>query len=370
MQNSGEANFSGVIGMQALELNVNWQLRLVYLGSAVASMVNFVVVWLLGLPYLPVFYLGSALLSFLLSRRITMRWFLPAYLARFCLVACQSFLSVYVIGDDCGIQLYLLALLLLGNYIRFTKYSRTFQKGFMAAVCAACVICYLISDEVLDYFLTPLVRITEEAEIFFTVLNVTGSLALLIFVSSIFANGYQRIFRTLLQSNDKLQTEAGQDILTGLKNRRGIQPCLERAYRNAQKGVPLTVALADIDYFKRFNDTHGHEAGDIVLQQMGRIVQDQLGSWADACRWGGEEFLFLLPCTLEESVTHLEALRRAVEELAIVYRGATLRVSLTIGAAVAQQGDTVTDLILAADQALYLGKDRGRNQVVSCGSRG
>ena len=92
--------------MQALELNVNWQLRLVYLGATVTSAVNFCVVWLLGLPYLPQFYLCATLIAFLLFRRITMKWFLPAYLLRFFLVACQSFLSVYVIGDDCGIQLY------------------------------------------------------------------------------------------------------------------------------------------------------------------------------------------------------------------------------------------------------------------------
>ena len=89
--------------MQALELNVNWQLRLVYLGATVTSAVNFCVVWLLGLPYLPQFYLCATLIAFLLFRRITMKWFLPAYLLRFFLVACQSFLSVYVIGDDCGI---------------------------------------------------------------------------------------------------------------------------------------------------------------------------------------------------------------------------------------------------------------------------
>lgn len=356
--------------MQALELNVNWQLRLVYLGATVTSAVNFCVVWLLGLPYLPQFYLCATLIAFLLFRRITMKWFLPAYLLRFFLVACQSFLSVYVIGDDCGIQLYLLALLILGNYIRFTKYSKAFQRGFMAGVCIACVLCYLISDEGIDYLLTPLTQITEEAELFFTILNVSFSLALLVFVSNIFVNGYQRIFRTLIQSNDRLQSEAGQDSLTGLNNRRGIQPCLERAYRSWQKGAEWTVAMGDIDNFKGLNDTYGHEAGDIVLRQMGQIITDQLSPYAEVCRWGGEEFLFLFPCGLGESMEYLEHLRRAIEELPIVYQHSILHISITIGASEAKEGASVTDLVLEADRALYLGKDRGRNQVVACDFNG
>lgn len=352
--------------MQALEFNISQQLRLVYMGSTVTAIINFFIVLLVGLPYLPQFYCLSALVTFLLSRYITMRHFILGYFIRFLLVTCQSFLSVYVIGDDCGIQLYLLALLILSNYIRFTGHSKNFQKGFMAAACFICVLCYMISDEGLDRVLTPLTQITEEAEIFFTLINVLGSLALLIFVSSIFVDGHQRLFRTLIQSNDRLQSEATLDSLTELKNRRGIQACLDRAYRDWQKNeAPLTIALGDIDHFKQLNDTYGHEAGDLVLRQIARLITERLGGDADICRWGGEEFLFLLRAGMDESLSRLEDLRRSIENLPIVYQQSVLHVSLTIGVAQAHDDCGITDLILASDRALYLGKNQGRNQVVA-----
>lgn len=131
------------------------------------------------------------------------------------LVALQSCLTVYVLGDDCGIQMYLLALIIPSSYIRFTNVSPRVQHFFQAAACCLCVVGYLISDEVIDYFLNPMTKIDNRAEFFFTLLNATGSLTLLSTISGIFVRNYQNLFLKLLHQSNQMEAAAERDTLTG-----------------------------------------------------------------------------------------------------------------------------------------------------------
>ena len=351
--------------MRYFEGNVRQQLRLLYLGSAVVALLNGGITAALRLPILPIFYILSALLFFVLSRKVTLRRFLPAFILSFLTVVLQSFFTVYVLGDDCGIQLYLLALLIPSYYIRMTHYSPAFQRGFIVTVCAACIVGYLISDEIIDHYIDPITQIDNLSELIFTFINVLGSLSLLAFVGSIFAQGYQRGIRELLRSNSKLEHEVERDALTGLKNRRGIEPVLQKYYQAWQSGkAPLTVALGDIDYFKQINDTYGHDAGDAVLRRLGELFQQKLSTKAQVCRWGGEEFLFVLPLGKEESQKQLEELRREVEGLELCVQGKTIPITMTFGLASGEEAEGVSNLIRLADQRLYTGKWAGRNRVV------
>jgi diguanylate cyclase (GGDEF)-like protein len=137
--------------------------------------------------------------------------------------------------------------------------------------------------------------------------------------------------------------------------------------RAVRKHTPVSLLLIDVDHFKRFNDTFGHEAGDIVLRTLGHLLQSQLRSEDIVCRFGGEEFVVILPdAPLDGARQRGEQLRAATKELITEYHGQTLgRVTLSIGVSTfPANGGNGTALLEAADAALYRAKKEGRDCVV------
>jgi diguanylate cyclase (GGDEF)-like protein len=170
-----------------------------------------------------------------------------------------------------------------------------------------------------------------------------------------------------LNLRETLRTQAIRDPLTGLFNRRYMEESLEREFRRAlRKDSPLAILMCDIDHFKRLNDSYGHEAGDAVLRELARLFQAQLRAEDIASRFGGEEFVFILPESDIASATECaERLRQAVHELQIQHYGQTLKeISLSVGlVCFPQHGDTVDALMRAADAALYRAKEDGRDRI-------
>ncbi|HZT72520.1 MAG TPA: GGDEF domain-containing response regulator [Terriglobales bacterium] len=170
-----------------------------------------------------------------------------------------------------------------------------------------------------------------------------------------------------LQLRGKLERQALRDPLTGLYNRRYMEESLERELRRAQRtGRGAGLLMLDIDYFKNFNDRHGHGAGDALLQAIGRFLEHHTRGADLACRYGGEEFLVLLPDTDAETLRQrAEEIRAGVERIRIEHDGIALEgVSLSVGvAAFPGAGGTAAQLLRVADQALYAAKAAGRNQV-------
>lgn len=351
--------------MEKYEIEIEKQLRKLFAGSASVTAINYVITAFLGLSYLPGFYLivtGIFLLFALYSR---LRWFAFYYAVSFLIVFIQSILSVYVIGDDCGIQLYLLYLLVPANYIRMTGYSPIFQKIFMAATYCIIIVGYVIVDESVERWITPMRMMKENEELAYTFINVTLSLTFLVVTSGIFANGYQKEFDRLHEENSTLERESQQDELTGLRNRWGIKNYLNRKYREWKLlRSPFAIAIGDIDHFKQFNDKYGHEAGDLVLSRLGQLMKEQLSQHAMVCRWGGEEFLFAIPMQMEAACELLEKLRIAVERQEISYQNHILKVTITIGVADAAGSGTLEEMMRHADRRLYFGKRSGRNRIV------
>lgn len=166
----------------------------------------------------------------------------------------------------------------------------------------------------------------------------------------------------------KLQTQATTDTLTGLSNRRFFNTAAEEAIINATNThKPLCVLSLDIDHFKRVNDTFGHDAGDIVLTLVAKLFQGSLNPYDIPARLGGEEFAALLPNTsIEQAHKVAERIRKVIASTPILINDSqTITVTVSIGIAPFKNTDEDIELALKrADEALYQAKDKGRNQVV------
>lgn len=169
--------------------------------------------------------------------------------------------------------------------------------------------------------------------------------------------------------NAQLHEMATHDALTGLFNRRHLEEAFERELVRAQRqNRPVSVILGDLDHFKEVNDRFGHLAGDAVLREFGRLMKLNARASDTHCRYGGEEFLLILPDMEEEKACErAEQLRRAVAATPIVSGTSAIRVTASFGvASYPAHGKTADELIAAADQALYAAKEAGRNQVGRC----
>jgi diguanylate cyclase (GGDEF)-like protein len=166
-----------------------------------------------------------------------------------------------------------------------------------------------------------------------------------------------------LQVEALLAEAALTDALTGLLNRRAMLEMLQQAVQAARGQGGFSMILADVDYFKRVNDTYGHGVGDQVLIATARELEHLHGDSRHAARWGGEEFFVLLPHTgLMEACRRAEELRARIERMPLQPRG--LRVTLSLGVAELQPGEPLEDCLRRCDQALYRAKEAGRNTVV------
>jgi diguanylate cyclase (GGDEF)-like protein len=170
-----------------------------------------------------------------------------------------------------------------------------------------------------------------------------------------------------LQLREILRNQSVRDPLTGLFNRRYLEESLDRELQRAlRKKVPLALMMIDVDHFKKFNDSFGHEAGDSVLKALGSLFRTQLRSSDIACRYGGEEFAMVLPeASLEAARVRAEKIREEAKHAIAQFRGNALDpVTLSIGVATFPEKSNRDALVRAADQALYEAKDQGRDRVV------
>lgn len=170
-----------------------------------------------------------------------------------------------------------------------------------------------------------------------------------------------------LKLREALKQQSVKDPLTQLYNRRYMSDSLEREFARCRRASwELSVILIDIDHFKRYNDEFGHDAGDLVLKELAEFIRCHMRAEDIACRFGGEEFLLLLPgAALDEAKKRAEQLREGVKQLNIRYQGARLN-NIAISAGVAAcpaNGENETALFKASDRALYLAKQNGRDKV-------
>jgi diguanylate cyclase (GGDEF)-like protein len=162
----------------------------------------------------------------------------------------------------------------------------------------------------------------------------------------------------------QLAEQANRDPLTGLYNRRYLDSTLERELaRCKREGQPISLILIDIDHFKKINDTYGHQAGDKVLQQLSAALAGMARAGDVACRYGGEEFLLLMPTmTLDTARERAEELRSSFGTTAVSFGEFDILTTLSIGISIYPgHGTSPDELIRSADRALYRAKHHGRN---------
>ncbi|MBO8128876.1 MAG: sensor domain-containing diguanylate cyclase [Peptococcaceae bacterium] len=159
----------------------------------------------------------------------------------------------------------------------------------------------------------------------------------------------------------RLEREAETDFLTGLLNKRALRNLLvTELERTTRYGTPLSVIFLDIDDFKAYNDTFGHVAGDVVLQKTAEIIKNSIRIVDTACRYGGEEFVIILPGTKGEGAARVaERIRKSIETYPFPHR----QVTASLGVASAKKNDSVDSLFARADQACYQAKRQGKNRL-------
>ena len=268
-----------------------------------------------------------------------------------CEVILHTAIAVSLVGWVAGFQNYLLAA------IPFAVFNHQWRRRTMIAVtvgmlCLYCLL-YAVATRVqpvpIDAWVVEGISYLN-AVIVFAALGVTTY-----------------FFREATQETERyVEDLANTDPLTQIPNRRRLWELLElERLRSERSGRSFVVALADIDHFKKFNDSYGHHCGDAVLSHVANVMRASLRRTDMVGRWGGEEFLFILPETpLQGALEVLEKVRRCVEEVPCRFGDQTYHVTVTFGAANVGRKQTLERCIREADDALYQGKEQGRNRVM------
>ena len=177
-----------------------------------------------------------------------------------------------------------------------------------------------------------------------------------------------------LRLQETLRSGSERDPLTDLYNRRHLEISLQRELARATRhGFPVSLIMLDVDHFKGFNDSNGHDAGDEVLRNVAHVLKRHTRVEDVACRYGGEEFLLVLPaCAVDDAYSKAEAIREAIAQLHVFSRGTALpRITASLGiACYPEDGERMEDLITAADSALYRAKSMGRNCIAASNAPG
>ncbi|MBU0589402.1 MAG: GGDEF domain-containing protein [Gammaproteobacteria bacterium] len=231
--------------------------------------------------------------------------------------------------------------------------SRTRARLFVAAL-----LLFLVSLDFLARQLGPLAPLAAPALIALKWLNIS------IFV--IMFSALASYFRHRINLSEKhLQALAMEDALTGLYNRRHFQQVAEQELsRSRRTGSQLALLIFDIDWFKKINDTHGHEGGDQVLISVGRMLKFEARHIDTLARWGGEEFVLLMPnADLKEAMVVAQRLRQKVEDTPVACHTGEVSCTVSGGLTLIQAHEPLNQAFARADRALYRSKREGRNRV-------
>lgn len=242
-------------------------------------------------------------------------------------------------------------------------------RGIIMATFAISLLSLKGGREVLLLFTLPLAGslawlAVSSADLLEAIILLTDPLMMLV-IAMIASELFYRIRRQQLALQRELRQLASIDALTGLHNRREMeQRITEEMSRSQRHREPMSVVIGDLDHFKRVNDEFGHSVGDDVLRAVGERMHRNLRAEDLAVRWGGEEFLLLLPATDRDGAVQVaHKIRAAVADRPVACNGREVSVTISFGVAQLDDGEDVSELVRRADDAMYRAKSGGRNRV-------
>lgn len=268
--------------------------------------------------------------------------------------------TVYMVGWDSGVQHLIFVLIMMGFLTSMAALKWKVLYAFLLCALRLALYFYTLNR-------VPFTQLPYHISIAFQVINTCAVCSMITISLCLYNRDSLNMEQKLIAYNEKLHKLALLDPLTGLYNRRGIQEYLEsKALEYQQEKLSnLCIAIGDIDFFKSINDRYGHDCGDQVLKELGALFDSAVQGKGRVGRWGGEEFLFVLPMLNgDEACVLLQKLQAAIRELTITYKEYQIHITLTFGVAEYDCHESLDCSIGDADKKLYLGKEMGRNRVV------
>ena len=260
-------------------------------------------------------------------------------------------------GWSAGMQNYFIIILML---CFFALYGRTVYKFIYAG--------FILVLRIMTIWgfggIKPVVSIEPMTDKLLQITNISAVFISIIFISYVFSRRQNEAENKLMKYNAKLRKEANTDQLTGLFNRRRTRQFLEEIVRDGTYHH-VSIAMGDIDFFKKVNDTYGHDTGDNVLIFVADVMREVCPETAFLSRWGGEEFLIILPGhNGDDSLMIIEKLRQTFEQRNVAVGDDEISITMTFGLIEYNLRNEIDDEIKKADEKLYQGKMSGRNKVV------
>lgn len=284
------------------------------------------------------------------------------YYGTYAEIMVHSVIATLCLGWSYGFIFYLFALLPVGFYMEYLKNSASMNMKIPFMLGMLDFLVFLLCRVISGTQSAMYVQNNDVAGELFYIFNFICTCVALISFSTIFSMELRAGNNKLTQMNNELAKFAKLDALTGLYNRRGMEPYFDEF---CNSGKNFFVCLCDIDDFKRVNDSYGHEAGDDVIKTVARIIRHDIRTGDYVCRWGGEEFVFMITADTEkEAIEVVEAIRSDIENFVMLFNGTCIRFTLTLGVTHYNQGENIGETIARADENMYQGKRAGKNVVV------
>lgn len=276
----------------------------------------------------------------------------------------HTLIATICVGWDCGFSTYIIALIPVAFYMSYTLKSMGRNLKTVFEITILCFISYS-ACLLLSYTTEPFYTTLTQFQIkIFNLFNSIVAFSELSLFSVLFVLELRTIQSRLETKNKELEQLANYDPLTNLLNRRSMMEKLNSAHKVNRT---YSIIMCDIDNFKQINDTYGHDFGDVVLSTIACLIRNISPEASYVCRWGGEEFMILLPDTnTADAATIGETIRKEVADYQFQHGDILCSCTLSLGVATHQNSaSSMEHAIHVADERLYKGKTNGKNQCIS-----
>lgn len=286
---------------------------------------------------------------------------LPQMICLLVLVYIQSILGSVIMGIESGFNLLLLTTI---PVCFFVEYLVENSSNISYIVSVILFITNIILVCAIQSYVDGGNTITFWSKLFM-IYNWGVAIVLTVFSATVFMAEVFNISNGLERQNRRLNELANYDPLTGLLLRRALLEQLEKSVETKKLyGKDYAVCIGDIDFFKKFNDSYGHDCGDMVLKSVASTIRKGVRECDYVCRWGGEEILILFPNTTSyEAAKIIERIRKDIQGMTQEYKGQEVKVTMTFGVSSSEKHIMSNEIIETADKLLYQGKESGRNRV-------